>query len=116
MGEDVVEDTGITPNRIRKTRFNLGYSLAEMGAVLGYSKSYICNLEHGSYPINQKFLKRWHTIVKTLNVKPSQPLHTEEGILVLANPRTCSCGCGRSFIPVVWNQTRIPTHPRRRHK
>ena len=34
--------------------------------------------------------------------------------IILAEPRLCSCQCGISFVPVVYNQRRIPGHPRRR--
>lgn len=53
---------------------------------------------------------------RTPRIRLALGLAATPGPIVLAEARLCACQCGTWFIPRVWNQRRIPGHPRRRRQ
>ena len=106
----------MTPDEVKAVRFSLHKSQSGLAELLGYSRNYIKNIERGAQPVSKRFEAGMRRLIHTSKTREFFVLKSgvSDSLIALVKARECACGCGIQFIPSVWNQIRLPGHPRRR--
>jgi len=108
----------LSPDEIRSWRKNAGLSMAELGLLLGgYSRGYICHIEHGRAPISKRFAQRFRALVNNGVSSEMTAVYIPPGVpggfhVLSTDIRVCACGCGKRFVPRSWNHRYFPGHRR----